>query len=112
MHVDDMDIRILADSYGGKNLTFFLPARPTGVTLEDFGASETAKIVKAYRADEGQYPLVEGYKVVLECVEPGYAVEEFYQTDFQALARVVPEYYVKVGEQLFRFGFRERAGTS
>jgi hypothetical protein len=111
MHIDDMDIRILADHYGGESLTFYLPARPTGVSAEEFTATAASKTVKAFKADESQYPLDEGCKVVLECVEPGHAVEEFYQTDFQALARSIPDYYVQVGEQVFRFGFHEQPGV-
>ncbi len=107
-----VDIEKLASRFGAENLTFFLPARPLDVTWDEFHMHDTVpKIVKAFKANEKRYRLDQGYKVVVDCVEPGYGTEEFYQDDFESLARSIPDYYVAVGDQVFRFGYTEQVRT-
>jgi hypothetical protein len=101
-------IDTLAVQFGPGALTFYLPARPDDVSWDDFHIKNVCeKAVKPFKAVEGRYKLADGYKMILICMEPGHADEEYYQADFESIARSIPDYYVGVGDQVFRFGYDE-----
>lgn len=100
-----MGISSLPEQCRGKGLIFYLPPWKLAVSDEKFNVEAASPNVKAFLATDEQHLLDEGLGLRLQSVEPGDVDAEFYVADFQAIARVNPDYFGKSRDIDHRFGF-------
>jgi len=101
-----MDIVSLAETYGVKNLRFFIPMHP----LEMFGfipgigfkSSDTPTEIVECEIDESRYQVADDYKITLKAIENHesgsklFGKEHFYITDLENLIERSDEFRVFV----------------
>lgn len=104
-------VKDIIEKFGVENVEFFHPARPLGVGWEEFRKSNfNANRVRLFKVDETFYKISDGYKIVLAPDKKGFYQEEYYQQDFESLARTdgfENLIFVKINGVPYHFGFDE-----
>ncbi len=79
----------LCEKYGHRNLTFKLKSRPirTLFGLIAYSTSSDEEVEVSSYITEARYQILEGYKVTLTPMAPGFPDEHFYQSDLISMIR-------------------------
>jgi len=89
-----MDVAVLANEYGAKNLRFFIPMSKLemagiipGIAFRN---SNSPREVVECTVDEFRYKVLDGYKITLRAVNPAYGTQHFYISDLDTIMETNP----------------------